>query len=143
MPRPSASRPQAGDSLPPWIVEITTSMVIAGALFNRDPQDVHHDRDITQGRGFQDIFMNTMTTTGLVTRYINDWAGPEAVVKTFRFRLGRPNYPNDEMRVTGTVKTVEEAPEGLVATLEINGDNSLGHHISCEVCIAVPTPTQA
>ena len=29
----------------------------------------------------QDIFLNILTTTGFVQRYVTDWAGPQAVVR--------------------------------------------------------------
>ena len=37
---------------------------------------VHHDRDYAQSQGAPDLFMNILTTTGYVTRYVTDWAGP-------------------------------------------------------------------
>ena len=45
------------------------------AIATRDFQDVHHDRDLAQAAGSKDIFLNILTTTGLVQRYVADWAG--------------------------------------------------------------------
>ena len=39
--------------------------------------------------GSKDIFLNILTTTGLVQRYVTDWAGPEALVRAVSIRLGR------------------------------------------------------
>ena len=57
------------------MIEATPTFVIASALATRDFQDVHHDRDLAVARGARDIFVNILTTTGLVQRYVSDWAG--------------------------------------------------------------------
>ena len=49
------------------------------AIATRDYQDVHHDRDKAQAKGSKDIFVNILTDTGLVQRFITDWAGPNAI----------------------------------------------------------------
>jgi len=47
---------------------------------HRDYQDVHHRHDEAQAaKGYKDIFVNILTDTGLVQRYITDWAGTECV----------------------------------------------------------------
>ncbi len=63
---------------------------MSSALATRDFQDVHHDRDLAQQKGSKDIFVNILTDTGLVQRYVTDWAGPRAVVKSISLRLGVP-----------------------------------------------------
>ena len=43
--------------------------------------------------GLPDVFMNILTSQGLMTRYATDWTGPEAIVKSIDLRLGAPNVP--------------------------------------------------
>ena len=45
--------------------------------------------------------MNILTTNGFVGRYVTDWAGPDALLKSVKIRLGAPNYPGDTMTMTG------------------------------------------
>ena len=66
----------------------TPTVVISTALATRDFQDVHHDRDAAVQRGGKDIFVNILTTTGLVQRYVTDWAGPSAVAGRHRDPAG-------------------------------------------------------
>ena len=40
------------------------------------------DRDKAVARGSKDIFVNILTDTGLVQRFVTDWAGPRAIVKS-------------------------------------------------------------
>ena len=77
------------------------TFVVASAIATRDFQDVHHDRDRAVARGSKDIFINILTTTGLVQRYVTDWAGPEALVRKVAIRLGVPCYAGDTLRFSG------------------------------------------
>ena len=118
-----------GDTLPTLVVEGTPTFVVSTALATRDFQDVHHDRDLAQQRGSKDIFVNILTDTGLVQRYVTDWAGQKAVVKSIALRLGVPWYAYDTLTLTGTVTSIED---GLV-TLAVVGSDSLGKHITSTV----------
>lgn len=121
------------------VVEVTTSLVIVGALASRDPQDVHHDGAIARRNGFEDIFMNNMTTQGLVFRFVTDWLGPEAAAERIKFQLLRPMYPGDELHLTGRVTALEERDQGSgVVTLEVVGKNRLGNHVISELRISLP-----
>lgn len=64
------------------------TFIVSTALATRDFQDVHHDRDKAVAQGSKDIFVNILTDTGLVQRYVTDWAGPSALIKSIGLRLG-------------------------------------------------------
>ncbi|MBE1530760.1 MaoC family dehydratase [Actinomadura algeriensis] len=115
-----------GDELPPLDVPLTRTMIVATALASRDYQDVHHDPSLAAERGSKDVFMNILTTNGLVDRYVTSWAGPSCVVKAIRIRLGAPNYPGDTMRLTGTVTAVD----GDEVEIAVKGVNALGPHVT-------------
>ena len=95
------------------------------AIATRDYQDVHHDRDKAQAKGSKDIFVNILTDTGLVGRYVTDWAGPKARVKSIKLRLGVPWYAYDTITFTGEVTDID----GDLVTLKVVGANSLGNHV--------------
>lgn len=84
---------RVGDELPPLEIEITRTLIVAGAIASRDYQDVHHDAELARHKGSPDIFMNILTTNGLVGRYITDHFGPEAVLGRWRYDSGRPTTP--------------------------------------------------
>ncbi len=88
-------------TLPELVIEASPTFVIASAIATRDFQDVHHDRDRAVQRGSKDIFVNILTTTGLVQRFVTDWAGPQAVVRKVAIRLGAPCYAGDTLTFTG------------------------------------------
>ncbi len=133
---PPADPPAAavGDTLPALTIEGTPTFIVASALATRDFEDVHHDRDRAQQRGSQDMFVNILTDTGLVQRYVTDWAGQKAVVRSISLRLGVPWYAYDTLTLTGTVDAVDD--DGLV-TLSVTGTDSLGKHITATVTLVM------
>jgi len=146
------------------VIDVTPTFVIAAAIATRDFQDVHHDRDRAIQRGGKDIFVNILTTTGLVQRYVTDWAGPRAMVRQIAIRLGVPCYAGDKLTFSGRVIQVGEGPgagagegahagEGAGAepggagpagwggqecVVEVVGRCSLGDHVTGTVRIGPP-----
>ncbi len=106
-PEPEPEPPRTYRS---WELPITPTLVVSTALATRDFQDVHHDRDRSIGHGSKDIFINILSTTGLVQRYVTDWAGPQTQILSCALRLGAPAHPYDTLRFTGTI--VSEAGRG-------------------------------
>jgi hypothetical protein len=73
---PDAPTIEVGAKLPELSLYGDPTFIVSTALATRDFTDVHHDRDKAQAKGSTDIFVNILTDTGLVQRYITDWAGP-------------------------------------------------------------------
>ena len=125
-----------GEELPELVVPLTRTMIVATAIASRDYQDVHHDPELAVRRGSKDVFMNILTTNGLVDRYVTSWAGPAARVKAIKIRLGVPNYPGDTMTLTGTVSAKDDAARRV--EISVRGVNSLGPHVTGTVVIELP-----
>lgn len=128
-----------GTSLPAWELPLTPTLIVSTAIATRDFQDVHHDRDLAQGHGSKDIFMNILTTTGLVQKFVGDWAreavGPDFRITSCGLRLGAPAYPYDTMTFSGTVvENAEDAADGTI-TIDVLGLVSLGNHVNAKVTL--------
>ncbi len=126
---------KVGDALPELAIPITGSLVVGGAVASRDFTPVHHDKSAAQAAGMQDVFMNILTTNGLVGRYVTDWAGPDATLKGLAIKLGTPNLPGDTMTFSGRVTSVE----GGEVTVEVAGKNSWGNHVTGTVRLVLPS----
>ncbi|WUW22872.1 MaoC family dehydratase [Streptomyces sp. NBC_01463] len=126
---------KAGEELAPLEIAVTRTLIVAGAVASRDYQDVHHDAELAREKGSPDIFMNILTTNGLVGRYVTDHFGPAAVLRRVAIRLGAPNYPGDTMVLSGTVVSVDDDGTAEVAVV---GDNGIGRHVTGTVTISVP-----
>jgi hypothetical protein len=122
-----------GDTLPELRIEATPTFIVSTALATRDFQDVHHDRDLAQAKGSKDIFVNILTDTGLVGRFVTDWAGQRAQIRSITLRLGVPWYAYDTMVMSGTVTGVENG----VATVDVVGTNALGKHVTSTVTVVL------
>lgn len=116
---------RVGTTLPELKIYGDPTFIVSTAIATRDYQDVHHDRDKAQAKGSKDIFVNILTDTGLVGRYVTDWAGPNAVIKSIKLRLGVPWYAYDTITFTGEVTEIE----GDLVSLKVVGSNSLGNHV--------------
>jgi acyl dehydratase len=131
-----------GTELPPWELPVTPTLVVSTALATRDFQDVHHDRDLAQGHGSQDIFLNILTTTGLVQRYVGEWArdalGDGFVIRSCGLRLGAPAYPYDTVRFTATVTAEADGVLTLAVVGEVltDGPTNGMHHVDAKVVVA-------
>lgn len=124
-----------GDKLPPLQIDVTPTMIVATAIASRDYQDVHHDKARAQALGSPDIFMNILTSNGLVGRYVTDWAGPDAILNAVNIRLGAPNYPGDTMIMSGEVIARREEHGQHIVDISVVGKNSVGVHVSGTVTV--------
>ncbi len=126
-----------GDKLDPVAIDITTGLVVCGALATRDFEPVHHDKAEAQATGLPDVFMNILTSQGLMTRFATDWSGPEAVVKSIDLQLGAPNVPGMVMTMSGEVTGVDS--ESGVVDIKVLGENNIwGMHMQGTVQLALP-----
>jgi acyl dehydratase len=125
-----------GERLPGLEVPITSTLIVGGALASRDFTPVHHDRAAAQAQGMSDVFVNILTTNGLVGRYVTDWAGPDAILREVAIKLGAPNLPGDTMKFSGTVSSRDEST--ATVTVEIVGRNSWGDHVTGSVRLDLP-----
>jgi hypothetical protein len=143
---PTYSGVAVGDELPTLVLPITRTLIVSGAIASRDYQDVHHDSVLAKERGSKDIFMNILTTNGLVGRYVTDWSGTRSRLHDVNIRLGAPNYPDCTMTLTGSVTEkgalAADGRSGVV-TVAIRGANDLGDHVTGTVTVSLPVESGA
>ncbi|MCB1677202.1 MAG: acyl dehydratase [Halioglobus sp.] len=126
-----------GDKLPPLVIPITASLIVGGAIATRDYTPVHHDKAAAQAGGLPDIFMNILTSTALMGRFVTDWAGPDCTLKSSSIKLGAPNLPGFVMTITGEVKAMDAADGSVEVVVE--GENDVwGTHMQGTVRVALP-----
>ncbi len=125
-----------GDALPELVTPITVGLIAGGAIATRDYFPGHHDLEAAKALGSPHIFMNILTTNGLVQRFIEGWAGPLAQFVALKIKLGAPNYPGDSMTFSGSVTRQDPATRTVEVTL--SGKNSMGNHVTGTVALILP-----
>lgn len=129
---------KVGDAVTPLKLDLTATFVVAGAVATRDFMPVHHDRDYAASQGSPNIFLNILSDTGFCTRFLTDWAGPEAMVRKIAIRLGVPAYAGSKLEYTGSVTALSEQDgEGLVE-IAFRAANDQGDHVSGTAVIGLP-----
>jgi acyl dehydratase len=135
---PKPSQVTVGDELPPFELNVTSTVIVAGAIASRDFMPAHHDPAFAKAQGAPDVFMNILTTNGYVARYVTDWAGPEAMVRSIKIRLGAPAVPGKPLRFSGRVAGKSEAGSECVLDLVVRAANDLGDHATGTVTLSLP-----
>ena len=130
---------EVGDRLPEVELAMTATHIAAGAIATRDFMPVHHDREYANAQGAPDVFMNILSTNAYCSRYLTDWAGPEAIVKALAIRLGVPVFPGTVLRFSGTVTGVEVVDGEEVVDLELTAATDLGDHATGTARLTLPT----
>jgi acyl dehydratase len=129
---------RVGDELPSLSIDVTATVIVAGAIASRDFMPVHHDRDYANAQGAPDIFMNILSSTGHCSRFLTDWAGSEAMVTRLAIRLGVPTFPGTTLTFTGrVVGTSQDGDAGLV-DVELRATNDLGDHVTGTASLSWP-----
>ncbi|OEY66337.1 MaoC family dehydratase [Marinobacter sp. X15-166B] len=132
----SLAEVNVGDQLEALSIPITVTLINGGAIATRDYFPGHHDKEAAQALGSPHIFMNILTTNGLVQRFVETWAGPGARFRDQKIKLGAPNYPGDTMTFTGEVVERDQATSSVVVSFK--GKNSMGNHVAGTVTVVLP-----
>jgi len=138
----TAARPSSeisvGDELPIFELAVTSTVIVAGAIASRDFMPAHHDPAFAKAQGAPDVFMNILTTNGYVSRFVTDWAGPAAMVRGIKIRLGAPAVPGKPLRFSGRVARKSEEGDECVIEVAIRAANALGDHATGTVVLSLP-----
>jgi acyl dehydratase len=129
---------RVGDAIAPMRLDVTATVVVAGAIATRDFMPVHHDRDYANRQGAPDIFMNILSTNAYCSRFLTDWAGPETMVKRLSIRLGVPVHPGSTLRFTGTVTATSRDGDDGIVDVEFRATNDLGDHVTGTATVSLP-----
>ena len=127
-----------GDALPPLVLDVTATRIVAGAIASRDFMPAHHDRAFANAQGAPDIFMNILSDTGYCSRFLTDWAGPDAMVTRLAIRLGVPTFPGHTLTYAGEVSGLREEGDEGVVEVTFQAVCDLGDHVTGTADVRLP-----
>jgi len=127
-----------GDELPALVLDVTATRIVAGAIATRDFMPVHHDRAYANSQGAPEIFMNILSDTGYCSRFLTDWAGPEAVVTRLAIRLGVPLFAGTVLTYTGSVISTGRSDDEGMVEIALRAAVDLGDHLTGTATLRLP-----
>jgi acyl dehydratase len=127
-----------GDELPDMVLEVTATRIVAGAIATRDFMPVHHDRSYANSQGAPEIFMNILSDTGYCSRFLTDWAGPEAVITRLAIRLGVPLFAGSTLTYTGSVVSTRISDGEGIVDVALRATVDMGDHLTGTATLRLP-----
>jgi hypothetical protein len=133
-----ASDIHVGDAIKPMDIHLTHTIVASTAIASMDFMPVHHDKDFAQAQFAPDAFLNILSSNGFVSKFLTDWAGPEAWVKKISIKLGVPAVPNQILKFTGEVLSKNTVGSESVIEVSVQAANDSGNHATGTAVITLP-----
>ncbi len=117
-----------GDELPAEERAVDATLVVGGALASRDFYPVHHDKAAAEAAGSPDVFLNILTTNGLMAAFVTNWCGPDWDLVTISLRLKIPAFPGQTLTTTGAVTAKREQDGQRFVDVEFTATTEYGAH---------------
>lgn len=114
------------DALPNEERLVDTTLVVAGALASGDFYPVHHDLAAAKEAGSPDVFLNILTTNGLMSAYVANWSGPGWELTRVELRLKIPAFPGQTLAFSGKVTGKHE--DARTIDVEFTASTDFGPH---------------
>ncbi|MBE0479509.1 MAG: hypothetical protein IBX68_00865 [Dehalococcoidia bacterium] len=127
-----------GDELPSESRNITRTTIVATAIATRDFTPVHHDHEAAQREGARDIFLNILSTGGLIGRYLTNWSGAEGELKKITIRLGATVFPGDTLTSSGKITRKYSENNAHLIDVDFNLVVAMGPHAWGTATMALP-----
>lgn len=127
---------EVGQAMEALDVPITAALITGGAIATRDYFPGHIDLEAARALGSQAVFMNILTTNGLVQRFVQGWSGPHSRLCDLKIKLGAPNYPGDTLRFSGSV--TDKRAQDRTVEVSFKGGNAMGSHVTGTVRVRFP-----
>lgn len=99
----------AHDKEPIVKLSLATRFIVAAAAATRDFEDVHIDPESARAKGGANVYMNIMTTLGLVQKSAEEKFGNGIDIKMIDAHLLAPAYPGEQMQILVQQQTPKRA----------------------------------
>jgi hypothetical protein len=94
-----------GDEVPSLAFPLTVHRLIVQAGANKDFAQIHHNTEVAQAQGAQEIYANNVFTQGMWERVVREYIGLDGVIKKIGpFRMKLFNTVGETVIVKGHVR---------------------------------------
>ncbi|HTK62921.1 MAG TPA: hypothetical protein VL595_11105 [Pseudonocardia sp.] len=127
-----------GDEIPPVSLPITHKRVCMNAASTWDWFPGHHEPDYARAQGQRNIYLSTLFYHGFVDRGLNDWAGPDALIRRRKISMIKSIYPGQTATLTGKVVGKREENGRQLVDLELLVSSEEGPCVPSEATVELP-----
>ena len=129
---------EVGAEIPAVSVPITHTRICINAAATWDWFPGHHDPEYARSQGQRDIYLSTLFYHGFVDRGLNDWAGPDALIRRRTISMLKSIYPGQTATLTGTVVAKREEDGRQLVDLDLVVSSEEGPCVPAEATVELP-----
>ncbi len=129
---------EVGTEITPVSLPITYKRVCINAASTWDWFPGHHDPEYARAQGQQNIYLSTLFYHGFIDRGLNDWAGPDALIRRRKISMIKSIYPGQTATLTGTVVGKREDAGKYLVDLELLVSSEEGPCVPSEATLELP-----
>jgi acyl dehydratase len=131
-----------GDTLPTLLMPITVTRCVYIASGTRNFAPHHSNRDYAQQKvKARDMFLNTPFNSGILSRFVTDWAGPESRIRKLKLEMQENICAGDDMIINGVVS--RKYAEGGDSLVDIDIQVSTQHGPAYNAAISLVLPLRS
>jgi hypothetical protein len=128
-----------GEDLPQLVMPITVTRCAYMASASRDFAPQHHNRDYAQQIAkTKDMFLGTHFNSGMMSRFLTDWGGPESTVRRIKLGMRRSICAGDDMIISGRVSKKYAVDDENRVDIDIQVSTQDGPAYECMGTLALP-----
>lgn len=112
-------RVSPGQALPPLTKHVTVEQIRQYAEASGDRNPIHLDETFARSAGLPGVIAHGMLTMAFANQMVTDWLGDRSLLKRLQGRFAGMVLPEDDVTVTGSVASKDEATRRLVINLVV------------------------
>lgn len=129
-----------GDSLPTVAIEVTYKRICMNAASTWDWFPGHHNPEYARSQGQRTIYLSTLFFHGFIDRGLNEWAGPDALIRRRKISMVRSIYPGQTATLSGKVVAKRDDGGRRLVDLELLVSSEDGPCVPSEATVELADP---
>jgi acyl dehydratase len=109
-----------GQTLPSLTKHVTVEQIRQYAEASGDRNPIHLDESFARSAGLPGVIAHGMLTMAFANQMVTDWLGDRSLLKRLQGRFAGMVQPGDDVTVSGTVASKDDATRRVVINLVVS-----------------------
>jgi acyl dehydratase len=109
-----------GQTLPSLTKHVTVEQIRQYAEASGDRNPIHLDESFARSAGLPGVIAHGMLTMAFANQMVTDWLGDRSLLKRLQGRFAGMVQPGDDVTVSGTVGSKDDATRRVVINLVVS-----------------------